>query len=86
MVIISICGKPSLRSIKKGDARYLKPIVGMVIINDMEKDEDEWGNGTILDPENGKIYRCKLWVEDGKLMVRGYIAFLYRTQTWLPAD
>ena len=64
----------------------MKPIVGLEIIRDMKKDGDEYAGGDILDPENGKVYRCKIWVENGKLMVRGYIAFLYRTQTWLPAD
>ncbi|MGB0367767.1 MAG: DUF2147 domain-containing protein [Flavobacteriales bacterium] len=68
------------------DPRHMKPIVGLEIIRNMEKDDDEYVDGDILDPENGKVYRCKLWVEDGKLQVRGYIAFLYRTQTWLPAD
>jgi uncharacterized protein (DUF2147 family) len=68
------------------DPRYMKPIVGLEIIRNMTKDGDEYAGGDILDPENGKVYRCKIWVENGKLMVRGYIAFLYRTQTWLPAD
>lgn len=59
-------------------------IVGMQIIEDMEQDGDQYSGGDILDPENGKVYDCKLWVEDGNLKVRGYIMFLYRTQTWLP--
>lgn len=68
------------------DSRHMQPVVGLEIIRNMEQDDDKWEDGDILDPENGKVYRCKLWVEDGKLQVRGYIAFLYRTQTWLPAD
>jgi len=64
------------------DPRKNQPIKGMVIIKDMVKDGDEYVGGTILDPKKGKIYRCKLWIEDGNLKVRGYIAFLYRTQTW----
>ncbi len=68
------------------DPRYMKPIVGLEVIRNMVKDGSEYEDGDILDPENGKVYRCKLWVEDGKLKVRGYISFLYRTQTWLPAD
>jgi len=63
-----------------------RPITGMNIIRQLEKDGDEWEDGTILDPENGKTYDCKLWVEDGKLMVRGYIAFFFRTQVWLPVE
>ena len=58
----------------------------MTIITDMEMDGAEWEDGEILDPENGKVYDCKLWIEDGKLKVRGYVAFFYRTQTWFPAN
>lgn len=67
------------------DHRKDKKVVGMEIITGLAKDGDEYSDGVILDPENGKSYSCKIWVEDGKLKVRGYIAFLYRTQTWLPA-
>jgi uncharacterized protein (DUF2147 family) len=65
------------------DDRYNKKVIGMEFIREMVRDDDEWEDGTILDPENGKVYDCKLWVEDGTLKVRGYIAFFYRTQTWL---
>ena len=66
------------------DHRKNEKVLGMIIISDMEENEDEWNGGEILDPDNGKVYRCKIWVQDGRLKVRGYIAFLYRTQTWLP--
>ncbi len=62
-----------------------KPVLGMVIMWDMEKDDDEWEDGRILDPENGEDYSCKIWFEDGnasKLYVRGYWGFFYRTQHW----
>ncbi len=55
----------------------------MEIIKDMELSGDTWEGGKILDPENGNVYRCKIWVENGDLKVRGYIMFLYRTQTWI---
>jgi len=63
--------------------RHDQPIVGLEIIRAMEQDDDEWEDGTILDPETGKVYDCKFWLEDGTLQVRGYVAFLYRTQTWV---
>ncbi|MCB0773090.1 MAG: DUF2147 domain-containing protein, partial [Flavobacteriales bacterium] len=63
-----------------------KPVLGLEIIRGMVRDGEEWNDGTILDPDNGKVYDCKLWVEGDKLKVRGYIAFFFRTQTWLPAD
>ena len=59
-----------------------KKIIGLEIIRDLVYDDEEWEDGTILDAEQGKTYNCKLWVEDGSLKVRGYIAFFYRTQTW----
>ncbi|MEM7551773.1 MAG: DUF2147 domain-containing protein [Bacteroidota bacterium] len=64
--------------------RKNEKIIGMQIIEDLEKDGDEWSGGEILDPENGKIYRCKIWREGENLKVRGYLYFFYRTQTWLP--
>ena len=58
-------------------------ILGMEIIRDMRPTGTAWDDGTILGPETGKVYDCKLWLEDGKLRLRGYVAFFYRTQTWL---
>ncbi|MCF8463872.1 MAG: DUF2147 domain-containing protein [Flavobacteriales bacterium] len=77
---------PVCEECDKEDARHMKPIVGLEIIRGLSKDGSEYANGDILDPENGKVYKCKIWVENGKLMVRGYISFLYRTQTWLAAN
>lgn len=64
------------------DSRYKKKIIGMEIIKDMVKSGDEYSEGTILDPEPGKIYRCKLWLEGDELKVRGFWGPFYRTQTW----
>jgi uncharacterized protein (DUF2147 family) len=64
------------------DDRFNKKIIGMEIMRNLEKDDDEFSGGTILDPEVGKIYRCKIWVEGNELKVRGYLGPFYRTQTW----
>ena len=58
----------------KGE-RKDKPIVGMTILWGLKKDGDIWAGGEILDPHNGKIYRCKMTLsDDGKsLNVRGFI-------------
>ncbi|MCF8257180.1 MAG: DUF2147 domain-containing protein [Flavobacteriales bacterium] len=77
---------PKCDKCAKDDPRHGKPVRGLEVIRNMVKDGQEWASGDILDPENGKVYRGKIWVENGKLQVRGYIAFLYRTQTWLPAE
>jgi len=60
-----------------------KPIVGLVILRDLSPSGDRYKRGTVLDPEDGKVYTAEIWVEDGKLMVRGYSGFLYKTRAWL---
>jgi uncharacterized protein (DUF2147 family) len=66
--------------------RYNQPTIGMVILWGMTRDGAEYSGGRILDPDNGKIYRCTLNVSDDgqKLNVRGYIGFSLfgRTQVW----
>jgi uncharacterized protein (DUF2147 family) len=59
-----------------------KPIIGLVFIKDLSRSGDRYKGGTIMDPEDGKVYQAEIWVEEGKLKVRGYVGFLYRTQTW----
>lgn len=63
-----------------------KKIEGMTIIKNMVKKRDQFEGGTILDPENGKTYKAKIWLNEDNpniLNVRGYIGFLYRTQNWV---
>ncbi|MCU0447228.1 MAG: DUF2147 domain-containing protein [Microscillaceae bacterium] len=64
------------------DDRKNKPILEMILIKDMVQSGNEWKSGKILDPEKGQEYSCRLWVENGKLKVRGYWGIFYRTQTW----
>lgn len=62
-----------------------KPILGMMIIKGLSKDGSEYSDGKILDPSNGKLYKCfiELGTKD-KLKVRGYVGFslIGRTQYW----
>lgn len=61
-----------------------KPLVGMVILEELEPYKDYWSYGKILDPKSGKVYKSSLWVEKDKLIVRGYVGIsaLGRSQTW----
>lgn len=64
---------------------YNKPILGLNIIKDMEKDGDYYRKGTVVNPEDGKVYRLRLALEEDNLdvlQVRGYFAFFYQTQYW----
>ncbi len=68
-----------------------KPVVGMIIFQDMKKTgkiDDalgvEFAGGTIMDPDNGKTYKCKMWAKGDVLTVRGFIGIptLGRSQQW----
>ena len=66
-----------------------KNLFDIDILWDMEPYEDYWSNGEIVDPVNGKVYRCNLSLDgNDKLNVRGYIGFSLfgRTQTWLRVE
>lgn len=68
------------------DDRKNKPIKGMEIIRNMKADgTNEWSGGTILKPDEGKVYKSKMELIDGgqKLEVSGCIAFICKSQTWL---
>lgn len=66
----------------------------MTTITGLKDDGDGSGSkvdgGEIIDPDNGKVYKCKMAVKDNgkKLEVRGYIGvpLLGRSQTWLRAE
>ncbi len=65
----------------KGKLKDVK-IIGMDILSGMAFEENAWQGGEILDPNNGKFYDAKIWLENGQLQVRGYIGFFFRTQQW----
>jgi uncharacterized protein (DUF2147 family) len=77
-------GKPRI-CIHCTGADHNQPVVGLIIIRDIAPGGDRFKGGTVLDPENGKVYKAELWIEDGKLKVRGFLGPFYRTQTWLKA-
>jgi len=65
--------------------KYNQPIIGLVIIENLIQDVDEYNSGSILDPENGETYKCYLELEtNNKLKVRGFIgvSLFGRTQYW----
>jgi len=84
-IIGSFTNTPDKKCTKcKGDKKD-KPMIGMVIIEDLKKDGDEYTDGTILDPNNGKVYDCTIkLVGKNKLKVKGYIgiSILGRAQYW----
>ena len=80
--------KPTARDIKckkcKGDKKN-KPIEGLVIIEDLNQEGYKCKGDEITDPEKGKTYDCKIWIDKDEtdiLHVRGFWGIFYRTQHW----
>ena len=67
------------------DYRKDQPILGMVIIENMEYGDGYWSKGKVLYPKQGKWYNLKFWLKEGDpntLVVRGAFGPFYRTQYW----
>ena len=83
-------GKEDALCIKCDGERKDKPVLGMTIIDGLKMtDDNEWKGKTLFDPEQAMTFRCKIWLnpdDSNELKVRGYLAFLYRTQTWLRVE
>ena len=65
-----------------------KPVLGMIVVNHMVEKDGTLTNGTILDPADGKVYKCNISYEpkSGKLKVRGSLdkrGIIGRTQYWV---
>lgn len=61
-------------------------IIGLNIIRGMKEEDGKLVGGRVLDPDNGKFYYAKIWLEKGKLVLRGSLdkkGFLGRSQTWV---
>lgn len=72
------------------DERKGQKIIGMTIAKGLKSQGHLYAGGNILDPDNGKVYQCKMTLsDDGQtLEVRGFIgiSLLGRSQTWLRVE
>ncbi|TYT25157.1 DUF2147 domain-containing protein [Luteimonas viscosa] len=77
--------KPNPTCDKCKDDRKGKPITGMEIIRGMKRDDDAYSGGTILKPDEGKVYKSKMELIEGgdKLEVSGCVAFICKSQVWV---
>jgi uncharacterized protein (DUF2147 family) len=80
-------GKSDARCDKCAGARKDQPVRGMAIIEGMRANSRSgyWEGGTILDPNDGKVYKLRLTPKAGgqQLEVRGFVGPFYRNQQWI---
>lgn len=82
--VLDLVHKNSLCQMCAGEDKN-KPILGLIIVKGLSREGSEYNSGEILDPKNGKLYKCSLSLQSkDKLKVRGYIGFslIGRTQYW----
>ncbi len=78
-------GLPKLDDENADEALQSRPVMGLLLLEDFVFDEDEWDDGTIYDPKNGKTYSCYMRMNSiDELKIRGYIgiSLLGRTTYW----
>lgn len=79
-------GRPYTDSENPDKSKRLQPLINLVILKDFSYKDNMWRDGSIYDPEKGKLYKCIMWLEDDNtLMVRGYWGLFHQTQTWTRA-
>jgi uncharacterized protein (DUF2147 family) len=64
-----------------------KPVLGLEFLWGFKRDGSGWSDGSVLDPEEGRVYNANLEVLDGgkHLKLFGYVRVLLkigRSQTW----
>ena len=78
-------GLPKLDDENPDEELQKRPIMGLLLLKDFVFDEDEWNDGTIYDPNNGKTYSCYMRMDSmDYLRIRGFIgiSLLGRTTYW----
>ncbi|MCP4749366.1 MAG: DUF2147 domain-containing protein [Proteobacteria bacterium] len=62
-------------------------LLGLNMIWGFEFDDDEWGDGYVYNPQDGKTYDCKMWMDSNDvLQVKGTVGPRWmgigKTTTW----
>jgi uncharacterized protein (DUF2147 family) len=80
--IVESDGMTSKKDAKNPDQSLRsRNIIGIVSVTGLKWDGEEYTGGKIYNPPSGDTYKCKVWIKDGKLNLRGYMGFSLLGQT-----
>lgn len=84
-------GKPKLDKNNKETSQQNQPVLGLLILKKFKKSStaNEYEDGTVYDPNNGKTYCGKLTLQGKELKLRGFIcgwSWLGRNSVWTLAE
>ena len=57
-------------------------VQGLEFLTNFTLQDKELVGGKLYDSRSGKTYKGKMWLEKGKLKLRGYLGIFYETRTW----
>ena len=63
-----------------------KPLLGLIMMRDFKFEDEEWVDGKIYNPDDGKEYKAYMKLKDNQtLSVRGYVGFSWigKTETFM---
>lgn len=62
-----------------------RPLIGVTILNNFQRKNNQWKKGRIYDPNDGKSYRSNIRLKNnGTLEVKGCVGPFCQTQIWTP--
>ncbi|PCE63781.1 DUF2147 domain-containing protein [Sediminicola luteus] len=72
----------SKKDVKNPDANLRsRDLVGMTILSGLDFDGEQYQQGRIYNADNGKTYKCYVWLEADILHLRGYLGLKAFGQT-----
>lgn len=67
-------GKTLKKDVKNPDVQLRgRTLLNIILLKDFTYDDGEWTGGKIYDPRSGKTYSSIIKVQDGSLILRGYV-------------
>jgi uncharacterized protein (DUF2147 family) len=60
-----------------------RPLLDLIVVNNLLYNNKEWSKGSVYDPKSGKTYTCKIWLSnENTLNLRGYVGLFHSTEVW----
>ena len=81
-------GRPKRDTENPDRSLQSRPLKGLILLKDFNYNAraNEWKDGTIYDPENGRTYSAYMWMDDNNtLNIKGFVLgmrFLGRSTKW----
>jgi len=70
--------KPVVDKFNPKEKLKTRPVLGLVVLNDLKYNDNEWEDGKVYDPKTGKTYDCKMWIDEKDnsiIHIKGFIGF-----------